>query len=554
MRFGPLATARRFIQIPRISRLTGLNIPDERLAPTKEELDIIDQLPFFQKEFKPTNRSITKAKRAYLDKKLPIVRQLFPNPQDEDYLSYKIPENLPNPFLDAYARATTNPVTGTVEYDGTPRLSVTKLLTKRWCELRETYDIYSQVPIFEHGRISRGRREHQKLEDDVHLPLQSVEEFKAEFEIDIPDDAFHTLVEDWFQTMTRLLTLFQKGQAREILCHGYLSSKACRLLDGSVKDEEDVLISGIIDHLILKKRDAATLSPTPLKLNLSSAASYDLRQILEVLPQLVQDASQELEVIVSDVKTRSTKTIPQQQTVISASKTQVMYYRYFLENLSSNADRTYQKLLINAGRRGFDVDAPINPAKVIYLMEVDSVIEQDMLRLQSGVPIGFAPFDSYIESCDTQMQYTLEDFDDLIQDLRTRQKYGHLFTKWTTPVTLRYFAARLAQMYTNLSPLLSTNLMVEYYSGDVNFHNILFKYDPKELERESVDSAMFWFGKRNIEPIKPTLRNFLTYCKYCDYESVCLWKKEGKDACRSLGDDLTDLDQKVEGNDSTTTN
>lgn len=309
----------RSIHVPRASR--QLQAADaENIAPTKEERDIIDKLPYFQNEPKPSTQGLTKAKRAYLERKLPIVHELFKDENSSRYLTYNLPAKLPNPYLDAHARPITDPVTGNVKYGGTPRLSVTKMLTKRWCELREAYDIYSRVPIFQHRQVTQGRREHQRLEDEIHAPLSDIDEFKSDFEIDIPDDAFHSLVEDWFLTIVRLLTLFQKGHAREILCHGYIDSRTSTFIHGEVKGEQHVLVSGVVDHLILRDRNSPNdKKQVPLENNILARNGYDLTQVIKSLSALVQDASKNLELVVSDVKTRATKTVPRQHSVVKAS-------------------------------------------------------------------------------------------------------------------------------------------------------------------------------------------------------------------------------------------
>ncbi|SCU84996.1 LADA_0D05138g1_1 [Lachancea dasiensis] len=540
---GPLTNIRRYVHLPRTARSPRIDISDHSLAPTPEELEAINNLPFFQEEKKVSNRPITKAKQSYLENKLRIVRQLFKHECNAEYLSYTLPMSMQNPYLDAHARATADPETGAIQYAGTPRLSVTKMLTKRWCELRETYDIYSQIPIYEHSQVAQGRQVHQMLEEEAHVPID-VEEFKTNFEVTIPNDAFHTLVEDWYATTTRLLTLLKTGEAREILCHGYLNPESCRLLKGNVTSDEDILVSGIIDHLVLRRRDSSTSAPRPLVSDWDDqygADALDIRKILERLSVSVKDAKEDMELIISDVKTRPTKTVPTQQTVITAAKLQVMYYRYFMETLGLDAHATYNKLLINAQRRGHDVDQPVEPGKIIYLMEVDPIMKADMVRLHNGSPIGFEPFDKFYSQYKKTEACTWESLTSRITDPLTRQKYGSLFSNWATPVTLRYFAARLAQLYHILGPLLSSELMIEYYSGNKNFHNISFTYDSQALMHQSTDSALFWFGKRNIEPIKPTLRNVLTYCKYCDYQSICLWKKEAKEKAQNLGKDLEKL-------------
>ncbi|SCU88152.1 LAFA_0E11034g1_1 [Lachancea sp. 'fantastica'] len=538
MRIG-LNIFRRNVYSSKVFKVANSEALGASLSPSEEEVRIIDDLPFFRKCSLRPESGGTKSRKAYLDRKLPKVRKLFRNEQNPAFLSYDLPKELPNPYLDAQARAKINPVNGTTEYAGTARLSVTKLLTKRWCELREAYDIYSQVPIYEHGQVSVGRREHQRLEDEAHVTPSNAEILKEELTAEIPQDAVHTLAENWFQTIIRLLALFQTGQAREILCHGYLSSKDCAL-DGNVAEEDAVLVSGIIDHLLLKRRNTAELKPTSLLAG--NCSEHDLQRIVHDLNAAVRNSNEELEIIVSDVKTRSSRTIPQQTSVVKASKIQVMYYRYFLEELSKDVAQTYERLLMNARKRGIDLDAPINAAKLVVLMETSPVIARDMQRLQKGFPIGFAPFDDFHESSMTsRCEYDLESFQGVIENADTHERYYEYFTKWKTPLTLRYFAARLAQMYNHVGPLLSKNLMIEYYSGSTNFHSISFEYDPEDIKHHSTQSALFWFGKRKIEPIKPTVRNMLTYCKYCDYEQICLWRKQGSDMCKGLGKELQAL-------------
>lgn len=520
----------------------------EASALTEAEKNEISNLLFFSKKSFARPSSITTgAKKAYLAKKLPIVKKIFgEDPKNPGYLQYTLPKDLANPYLDAHLRRVVDPVTGKQKDLGVARLSVTKLLTRRWCELREAYDIYAKIPIYEHAHILEGTTEHQKLEDETHPIPKEWHEFVSDFELIIPQDKFHELAGSWFDSTVKLLNLFLNGEAREILCHGFLDMKTCKLIEGPVTNEEDVLVSGVIDHLFLRHKSSKSRVPFQLGSSIIELPILDLTAVFEQLEKsksLLKDA---YEVVVSDVKTRSIRKLPAQNSVMNSTKMQVMYYRYFMEALGANPSSTYEKLLINAQRRGFDVDAPIDPAKVISMMAAKDSFTSDMRRLRDGDDLGFKPYDDYYSGEQEFENYDLSNYRELITDMRVIEQFEEFFTHWLRPVTLRYFAARLAQTYHHVAPLLSDSLLIEYYCRGDNFHNVQFDYDVDLFKTESLDSAMFWFGNREIKPINPTVKNFTTHCRFCDYEEVCAWKKQGSKKCHDFGSDLAALAGNIE--------
>lgn len=503
---------------------------------SSKELDAISNLPILKEAQVETHkRGITKKRQAYLDQKIPKVRLQFGGDlRYPDFISHILPKHVASPF-EAAENADENVVS---------RLSVTKLLTKSWCELRHAYDVYAEVPIFEGRPVVEGKEEHQRLEDTTHPLAEEQQAFEKDFEVEIPQDQFHTMAETWFETLVKMVNIFTDGEAREVLCHGYLNSQSCRLVEGSIAGNEDILVSGVIDHLLLNSKTCGTFSrlvPVRLENTVVSKNCEDLALLLDQLENAKVSLKNQFEIIVSDVKTRFMRKIPNQTSVLKATKLQVMYYRYFLEELGRDPSITYSKLLTNAERRGFDINRFVDPSKVLSMMATDDLIRLDMCRLKNGEPIGFKPFDNSDLGAAGSGIYDMSEYHNMITDARVIERYGDFFETWAKPVTLKYFAARLAQMYHHLAPLLSDRLMVEYYYNGDNFHNILFDYDPETLKSNCFDSAQFWFGKREIEPIKPNLKNFLTYCKYCDYESVCSWKKGGNDMCRQLGADLAKI-------------
>ncbi|CCE65506.1 hypothetical protein TPHA_0L01510 [Tetrapisispora phaffii CBS 4417] len=526
------------------------SIKDTSLLEVNKEKEFINGLPLIKDKIdkrKVNDVKITNSKSEYINGKLNIVRNIFGNDStNENFINYKFPKGVESPFNAVVAKkksVISNKITGT------DRLSVTKLLTKRWCELRETYDIYSKIPMFETTAIKGGKVAHKKLETRSHPTPKEWTRFVEDFEMNIPTDKYHNYIEDLFNCSMRFVSLFKLGDAREILCHAYLDNTTGKFLKNVPNSDNDILVSGIIDHLTLTEK-IPTILENPVKRPPFALFSVDyndcftsFQSLLSWLEMNKSYLESNYEIVVSDVKTRSYRSKPSQSSVILAAKYQAMYYHTFLHLLSLDPSVTYQNIIINAQRRGYDVDQPIDPAKLISLIESNNIIFEDMRHLRDGENINFEPFDSDARNyySDKNSIYDLNKYSDIITDRRVLEKYGELFTNWKIPVSLRYMAARLAQMYHFTGPLLSDQLLIEYYCYDDNFHNIFFKYDEETITKEAFDSTLYWFGKREIEPIKPTVSNLLTYCKYCDYNKICAWKKNGEEHNRNLGRDLINM-------------
>ena len=206
-------------------------------------------------------------------------------------------------------------------------------------------------------------------------------------------------------------------------------------------------------------------------------------------------------------------------------------------------------MCIRDRRRGIDVDAPIDPMKLLnFMISSNGFLNDDMRKMRDGFDIGFPLFDNENSSNNNNdAEFNMSNIPSIDSEVGVNnnilEKYEEFMTSWTRPVNLKYFAARMSQFYYNIGQLISDELMVEYYHKNENFHNILFKYDNKMLKEHVTDSGKYWFGKRDIEPIKPNLKNFKIFCKNCDYSHVCSWRIEGEKKCKELGQDLLNLNE-----------
>lgn len=423
----------------------------------------------------------------------------------------------------------------------THRLSVTKLLTKSWCELRFAYDLYSRLPLFREAHLAAGERTHQKLENSEHTPVirpQDIPQFSET--VEIVEDDLHVLAASWAETITRLIHLFSSGDAREILCHGYLNKETNQLYDPMETEVWDpsqhILISGIIDHLTLTSKNGN------LPLNNHHRSIDD--SIAKLKNTRNEFAKNGLTIQISDVKTRTRKFIPPQESVQNATKLQLMYYRHFLLSLGTDSDNTYEMLLYNARIRGVDVDQPLNPANCLLIMiQMDGFVG-DFVKLQNGDGFQFPKFDN----APISHSFTLADakHHQFLQNINSHELAGQLLNgTFAKPITLRYFAMRLAQMYSMLTPLISEKLKVEYYHNNECFQEVEFVNDKKSLGESCRSASSFWFGKRAIEPVEATTFNYNQYCKHCDYRDHCAWIKDSLAKSTKLGDELTQIARRI---------
>ena len=222
------------------------------------DIDRINNLSFFN-NISTTKETDTK-EGALLNEKLANVIKLFGmDSENPEFLNYRFPRGLEKPYTDIQLNQLKK-----------ERLSVTQLCTtQNWCELRNFYDFYSQNwsnrLLNLKSQVQTGKRIHKSLEDETHPEFNQYNSFIHDFlsltklSMNIEDD-MDALLDNWFNSISRLISLFTKGNghAREIICHGFINfqdSKLVRSFPNNINDtKENVLISGIIDHLTLRSK------------------------------------------------------------------------------------------------------------------------------------------------------------------------------------------------------------------------------------------------------------------------------------------------------------
>ena len=392
--------------------------------------------------------------------------------------------------------------------------------------------------------------------------------------------------------MVRLVALLTTGQAREVLVHGFVDTAGVKVR-GKIQSD-DVLVSGVVDYIglaasvpavqevpdpqaplaaaQLKLNSFATSPPLGLQLGppLGPPSSPPLSPPLDSLgssqpSRVILDLSDLLaragalcacsppRLQLTDVKTRSIKSVPTQPSVVEAAKWQVSHYRHFLAALSGAAAPPaatpfgYTMLLANAERRGADADKPLGLHTMLRLLSAHSdVVWRDFVRLAQGQSLGIAHFDGAtprIAPYDARVLLDAEgrvprdpDFEG--GERRWAQLVAPLLRVWHTPLTLRYFAARLAQLYALLAPSLGTGVdtTVEYHhaASGTCFETLAFERDGVDYARHLQSLMAFWRAQRPPAPPDDVAK-----CHHCDFRQWC--RVPNPQLTFNLGDELREL-------------
>jgi len=517
----PLFPSRRFInkvclqklnlRIPNIPEsLTSTTkpiIPDSTLS-IEERSSIIDS-DFVKGLYTPKTQdhdiSHIPPKVQAISKYIPLIHG--------DLLSYHRPSTTPTPFEIIQIPGVERPQRGHTPISEFPRLSVTKVLTKQWCELRDFFEIYSRIPREVSSAMKAGTKSHLALELKTHpeIDLDSIRKNLPRFKLKKVD----LEVRDRVQDIVRMIDLLTKGRAREIYIHGFIDEFGIVDHYNDINDDK-IIVTGIIDHLVLLAKD-----PTrPLETDFRNLGN-DMKNLVDNGPEIVGKYLDSYFLLISDVKTRSRNSLPTQESVLQSAKDQVMIYRKFLQVLGKMGIPWLEEYF---SRKNVDIDEPISPEFTIELISTYDIFHKDFERLRDGKPIGFKHFDQLNSS---KQIYDLSHLKSKITNPETLMKLSPFLVPWLTPLTTRYFITRLSQIFHIVSLLLRTpQLRIEYLYNDNPLQNISFEYDEKHIMNTVSSGFKFWTGKRDPIAVEGGYKEITSICKFCEFKENCSWTKE----------------------------
>lgn len=418
---------------------------------------------------------------------------------------------------------------GNTSYVTQPRLSVTKLLTESWCELRDYYTVYSGSMVEPKTEsLLLGTKYHEELEQESFeaINIGEFEEILRQY-IQDQDHQDSELALDWVTNLIfKLYTFVIKSETRELLVHGYLDLESQTLESHLEKlNSNSVLVSGVIDHLRLyNKQDVEDLSMFEEIQLFMDGDTVNLQNFFVGVSQIIDSYKDKMGIKITDVKTRRVNYIPTQESVLKSSYLQVCYYKQFFQDLSNLPQNTYNLLLHNAKARNCDLDEPIHPFTVLGLLRMyPELLLEDFKTLARGDDIGFEPFDSH----STQRPYDLSQIPgkEIIRRLSGVDEFDYLailndsiLCEWKKPPTLRYFASRSAQFFGLFKPFNLDDLSIEYHNirSRSNFKTLEYKFNKDDLENSVISASNFWNGYAPPRPIDD-----ISKCKYCDFNFKC---------------------------------
>lgn len=431
-----------------------------------------------------------------------------------------------------------------------PRLSVTKLLTSGWCELRSFYEIYAGLRATKSRRLSSGIAYHEKLEKAAHPALkenlvqEELEHASQSFSKEEKQNLFktkmaHQLASQWSErVVTRLIGLAETKILREIQVHGFLNLKSNKFATNNEEINNSILVNGVVDVIYIDTNNHTAKEPECIR----SGGEHN-----EVAPELISQKILDLSVEiprakntltslardhylhVCDVKTRAYDSIPAQKSVLLSARDQCMIYSEFVHNLSRHVDFGFECSLENARRRNVDPDAPISAGFATeLLLNQFSTLALDYLRISDGHPIGYDGYDTL--QSPSGCKYSLGDFVEEEQFKRMlADLYGEnspflelelssLFRPWKKPLTLRYFAARAGQAFNTLAAFQRGSVSVEYHRVRTKqiLAKIHYSFDEQLLNQTIQRSSTFWNGQR-----QPQATLNMSRCSKCIFANRC---------------------------------
>lgn len=329
------------------------------------------------------------------------------------------------------------------------------------------------------------------------------------------------------QTLNRTLSLLSKGECREILVHGFynkstlslfppLEQERAEYVNKDIDLEENILLSGIIDDLTLSSVHEGAVETFCAEVDSVLKNSYDLDEIIKEIKKIISiwsdgndSKNSMINIIVNDDKTTMSTSLPLKSTR-TTHMTQVGIYRLLLQKSVEDIELAYLSWRANMKVRSIDVDMPLSSDIITLCALQSNYLLQDFIKLKGGKPMVFEKPDKTAIIPDDG--YTFEN--------KSNQDWLDILNgKWVKPPTLSHIIARLVQVQSLLSPLLSDLLQITYISqkSEKLINKVDQKFDEEHIVSQINQGVELWLGRREPAPVTNERS-----CNYCMFKTKCM--------------------------------
>lgn len=340
-----------------------------------------------------------------------------------------------------------------------PRLSVTRLLSRQWCQLQYVYQIYSGKRFRPTFRMKRGTKSHYKLEKHTHPEVQYDKIVFPGFHMSRADTEAEIIAE----RISKLIDLLYKCHAREVYIHGFLGLDGQPVLDG-FGDNQHVLVTGVVDHIEISR---AVLLP-------EDGHQAGLSELIAAARSRIRASSSSLAMVISDVKTRGASTLPSLGNTIEYSKIQVLTYKDLVRTITSSPSVCARSHYEYFRRKRVDLDGVVSPEFAVNLLRKFPYYTKEFERLCTGGGSGGVSSYSW-------------------GGIAAQSEFDQLNRPWASPLTVRYFLDRYIELLTSLASLVpSCSTNIKYYHRGENFATVEFEDDQAAVHSNYAHNMRLW--------------------------------------------------------------
>ncbi|KAF2228052.1 exonuclease V [Elsinoe ampelina] len=385
-------------------------------------------------------------------------------------------------------------------------MSVTDLVSPSWCELQYMYSLSKYGRVKQTPAMKQGSSVHKELEEEVHIaiPVETVTR----------EDMFALRI---WNIIQGLRTLRATGMTRELEVWGVLEGQVVNgVIDElSFKCPDPALESALVDK---KKRGRPKKSSSEIDPNQSTLSSF-LTTNTNAAPQSqTLSASspttppKDRKVYITDIKTRTSPSLPTDEVSLRPTFLQLMLYRRLLTQLSMSevpSDQVFVRYRVS----------PIIPFSDTFIAQIGSLDYNFSSSIPSEQDPDYAPpMSSPQDSMDELLAHnTLS----TLWDLMT-QEFGLTFHLSTLPARTPAAISPLLQAEFRASGLASRRSQGEVRPGTV-LGRKMFVHDERRLEKYIKDEMAWWKGER---PTRGVEIEEAFKCRICAFAEGCEWREK----------------------------